>query len=78
MYSERSLRDSGHARFYRKLIEAAQQAFSIGTEQPDAFAELPATLALWKSARVTLKIWSWRKRGPRGKRKTWQLRREAS
>jgi hypothetical protein len=43
---EKSRPVSGYARLYRKLIEAAQQASSIGTEQSDAFAQLPATLAL--------------------------------
>lgn len=32
---------------------------------------------LWKGVGVALEIWSWSKAGPRGKRKTWQLRREA-
>ncbi len=31
---------------------------------------------LWKQSGVTLEIWSWQKRGQRGKRKTWQLKRE--
>ena len=32
---------------------------------------------LWKSAGASIEIWSWSKTGPRGKRKRWQLRREA-
>jgi len=32
---------------------------------------------LWKGAGAVLEVWSWAKQGPRGKRKTWQLRREA-
>lgn len=32
---------------------------------------------LWKESGARLEIWSWRKVGPRGKRKIWQLRREA-
>ena len=31
---------------------------------------------LWNSAGACIEIWSWSKQGPRGKRKTWQLRRE--
>jgi hypothetical protein len=34
-------------------------------------------IALWTSVGVTLEVWSWAKQGPRGKRKTWTLRREA-
>ncbi len=33
--------------------------------------------ALWIGAGATLEIWSWAQQGPRGKRKTWTLRREA-
>lgn len=33
--------------------------------------------ALWNGAGARLEIWSWAKQGPRGKRKTWTLRREA-
>ena len=32
---------------------------------------------LWTGAGAVLEIWSWKKQGPRGKRKTWTLRREA-
>jgi len=32
---------------------------------------------LWKSAGASIEVWSWSKAGPRGQRKTWQLRREA-
>jgi hypothetical protein len=32
--------------------------------------------ALWKGAGATLEIWSWAKTGPRGRHKTWELRRE--
>ena len=31
----------------------------------------------WMKAGGRLAIWSWAKKGPRGKRKTWQLREEA-
>lgn len=31
---------------------------------------------LWKSVGASLEVWGWAKQGPRGKRKTWQLRRE--
>jgi hypothetical protein len=34
-------------------------------------------ITLWTGAGATLEIWSWAKQGPRGRRKTWQLRREA-
>lgn len=34
-------------------------------------------IALWKQSGAALEIWSWSKRGPRGRRKIWQLRREA-
>jgi hypothetical protein len=33
--------------------------------------------ALWKGAGGVLEIWPWAKRGPRGGRKLWTLRREA-
>ena len=32
---------------------------------------------LWKSVGVSIEVWGWRKAGPRGQRKVWQLRREA-
>jgi hypothetical protein len=32
---------------------------------------------LWKSAGAALEILSWSQQGPRGERKTWQVRREA-
>jgi hypothetical protein len=32
--------------------------------------------ALWTGAGAVLEIWSWKKAGPRGQRKTWTLRRE--
>lgn len=34
-------------------------------------------ITLWKESGAVLEIWSWAKRGPRGKRKVWQLKREA-
>jgi hypothetical protein len=34
-------------------------------------------IALWTGAGAVLEIWSWAKQGPRGSRKTWQVRREA-
>lgn len=34
-------------------------------------------LKLWLLAPARFEIWSWAKRGPRGKRKTWTLRRES-
>jgi len=33
-------------------------------------------LKLWLKAPARFEIWSWAKRGPRGKRKVWTLRRE--
>ncbi|MDX2253202.1 MAG: hypothetical protein NW202_13030 [Nitrospira sp.] len=33
--------------------------------------------ALWTGAGARLEIWSWAKQGGRGKRKRWQVRREA-
>jgi hypothetical protein len=33
-------------------------------------------LKLWLEAPARFEIWSWSKRGPRGKRKVWTLRRE--
>ena len=38
-------------------------------------AGLPAATA-WREAGGIVEVWSWRKAGARGKRKTWQLRRE--
>src|SRR5262245_17958839 len=38
--------------------------------------EAAGFIALWKGAGVSLEIWAWRKAGPRGRRKTWALRRE--
>ena len=38
--------------------------------------ETEGFVTLWNGAGATIEIWSWAKRGPRGKRKTWQLRRE--
>jgi hypothetical protein len=34
-------------------------------------------VALWKGAGAVLEVWSWAKQGPRGRRKVWQVRREA-
>ena len=34
-------------------------------------------IALWTSVGAVLEVWSWSQQGPRGKRKTWTLRREA-
>ena len=34
-------------------------------------------LRAWLGAGARFEVWSWSKRGPRGKRKTWQLREEA-
>lgn len=39
--------------------------------------EAAGFIALWKGVEAMLEIWSWAKQGPRGKKKTWQLRREA-
>jgi hypothetical protein len=39
--------------------------------------EAEGFVALWKGSGAMLEIWSWSKQGPRGKRKTWQLKREA-
>ena len=39
--------------------------------------ETEGFIALWIGAGAVLEIWSWAKQGPRGKRKTWQVRREA-
>lgn len=39
--------------------------------------EAAGFIALWKGAGASLEIWSWAKQGPKGKRKTWTLRREA-
>jgi len=33
-------------------------------------------ITLWTGAGAILEIWSWKKTGPRGQRKMWQLRRE--
>ena len=33
-------------------------------------------ITLWKASGAALEIWSWSQQGPRGKRKTWTLRRE--
>lgn len=33
-------------------------------------------IPLWTQSGAVLEIWSWKKAGPRGKRKTWTLRRE--
>jgi hypothetical protein len=33
-------------------------------------------VGLWKGSVAVLELWSWRKAGRRGKRKTWTLRRE--
>jgi hypothetical protein len=33
-------------------------------------------IALWHSVGAALEVWGWAKQGPRGKRKTWALRRE--
>jgi hypothetical protein len=38
--------------------------------------EAEGFITLWKGAGAMLEIWSWKKTGARGKRKTWQLRRE--
>lgn len=32
---------------------------------------------VWKSVGATIEVWGWAKRGPRGERKVWTLRREA-
>jgi hypothetical protein len=34
-------------------------------------------IELWKSVGACLQVWGWSKQGARGKKKTWQLRREA-
>jgi hypothetical protein len=34
-------------------------------------------ISLWTQSGAVLEIWSWKKAGARGKRKTWTLRREA-
>lgn len=34
-------------------------------------------IAVWLAAGGRVEVWSWGKRGARGKRKTWQVRREA-
>lgn len=34
-------------------------------------------IELWRSVGAVIEVWGWRKAGPRGTRKTWQLRREA-
>ncbi|TKB74201.1 MAG: hypothetical protein E8D46_10140 [Nitrospira sp.] len=34
-------------------------------------------IQLWHGSGATVEIWSWSQQGPRGKRKTWLLRREA-
>jgi hypothetical protein len=39
--------------------------------------EAEGFVSLWKGAGAALEIWSWKKAGPRGQRKTWQVRREA-
>ncbi|MBI5315852.1 MAG: hypothetical protein HZB34_07765 [Nitrospirae bacterium] len=39
--------------------------------------EAEGFVALWKASGAALEVWSWSKQGPRGKRKTWTLRREA-
>lgn len=31
---------------------------------------------LWRSVGAVIEVWGWSKHGPRGQRKTWQLRRE--
>ncbi|MDR4467084.1 MAG: hypothetical protein MRJ68_02150 [Nitrospira sp.] len=31
---------------------------------------------LWHQAGAVMELWSWAKQGPRGQRKTWQLKRE--
>ena len=38
--------------------------------------EAAGFIALWKGAGAVLEIWSWKKTGPRGQRKTWMVRRE--
>jgi hypothetical protein len=32
---------------------------------------------LWISVGAVIEVWGWAKQGPRGQRKTWQVRREA-
>ncbi len=39
--------------------------------------EAAGFITLWTSAGAILEIWSWAKQGPRGSRKTWQVRRES-
>jgi hypothetical protein len=39
--------------------------------------EAEGLVSLWKGSGAALEIWSWKKQGPRGHRKTWTLRREA-
>jgi hypothetical protein len=41
-------------------------------------AKLAATgfALLWHQAGAVMELWSWAKQGPRGQRKTWQLKRE--
>jgi hypothetical protein len=39
--------------------------------------EAEGFITLWKQSGAVLEIWSWTQAGPRGKRKTWTLRREA-
>jgi hypothetical protein len=39
--------------------------------------ETEGFITLWKSAGAMIEVWSWAKQGPRGQRKTWQVRREA-
>jgi hypothetical protein len=34
-------------------------------------------IELWKSAGASIEVWGWKKQGPRGKRKTWTVRRES-
>ncbi len=38
---------------------------------------LSGNAALWKACGVNIEVWSWGKRGARGERKLWTLRREA-
>lgn len=42
----------------------------------DKIASLPSS-ALWRASGGLLEVWGWRKVGPRGRRKTWEVRRIA-
>lgn len=70
---------ANHANRFEKVVRAIEGAVPDGATEDELRRAVRNSVALrrWLMKGNRIEVWSWSKKGPRGKRKTWELRREA-